>query len=440
MKKLNGLFVISLAFCLTAPAMGAAFRLRETNANALGYATAGEAAGAENKAPEQFANAATLGFMKKSSVAASLTYLKTSAKFTVMDAKAPTSAGGRSLSGSNGGDGGGNFLIPAAYMAMKLKHHLTFGFGITTPFGLRTDYDRTWVGKSRGIVSDLRVINFNPALAYRVNSFLSVGAGFNIQEAEAELSRNVDLSGGVPGASADATVRGKSHGYGFNVGVLVAPTANTKIGLSWRSAITHELKGDSQYSNRSNTFSDALLNNVKAPLHGQKAKARMTLPDIVILSGTWDVNSSWRLLGSVEWTRWSNLQELRVTFPDSSAKDSVENFSYKDTFFYALGALYKVNKNWTLKMGTAYDITPTSLAHRSPRIPDENRTWLSTGADYRMNERLTLGLNYSYIYVRQTNIDLKTGSANSDDVTKGTLRGHFKSDTHLVGAKLIYRW
>ncbi len=33
-----------------------------------------------------------------------------------------------------------------------------------TPFGLKTDYDDPWIGRFRGLKSELRMINVNPAI------------------------------------------------------------------------------------------------------------------------------------------------------------------------------------------------------------------------------------------------------------------------------------
>lgn len=415
----------------------AAFRLRETNASGVGRAMAGEAAAPEGTAAEQFDNAASLGFLDKSAVEVSTVYLRTKAAFTKDVATNPFTAGAGAIDSSKKADGGGNFVIPSAYLAWKASKSWTLGFGFTAPWGLRTEYDRDWVGKSRAILSDMQVFNFNPAVAWRINKYLAVGAGFNFQHASAELSRNLNVAGGV--VNADATIKGKSWGYGGNFGVLVAPTETTKVGLGWRTAITQKVKGDITYANRT-TYNAGAMRAAGIVLDGQDAEASMKLPDIFTLSGSWDVNKSWRLLGTIEWTRWSILRELQVKFPGSGAKDSVETFAYKNSMFYSLGAIYSYNKHWSLKGGIAYDVTPTSLEHRSPRIPDENRTWFSIGADYKHNDHLSFSLSYTYVYLPSIAIDLKTGtSLTSPDATKGTLKGKFSSDSHLIGARLTWR-
>lgn len=436
MYKRSHYLVAALALTAASYSADAAgFRVRETNGSAIGYAMAGIAAAPEGKAAEQFENAATLGFMD-TNVDISAMYLNTNSHFKGTKASNPFTGGGAALNlAKDGGNGGGHFIIPAAYVAYKASKSWSFGLGITTPFGLVTEYNREWIGKSHGIRSELRTININPAVAWRINDYVSIGAAWDVQHAKADLSRNLLVINVV---DADPRVKGDSWGYGGNFGLLVAPTKATKIGLGWRTSIQHTIKGDIRYNNRK-VYSEANMRLADIPLDGAKAKAKLKIPDIVTLSGSWDVNPAWRLLASIEWTRWSTFKELRVRY--SQGKESVETSNYKDSFFYALGALYQHNKNWGFRFGVAYDVTPTNLAHRSVRIPDENRMWFSGGAKYAWNDRSSLSLNYTYVYSRSANINQsRSNDQNAENFTKGDLVGSFDASSHIVGLNYIYKF
>lgn len=417
----------------------ASFRLRETNASGVGYAMAGAAAAPEGKAAEQFDNTAVLGFMEKSTIELSTVLLKTNAKFKVDSASEPFSAVGNLATArntGNGGNAGGTFLIPAFYLAHKVSKSWTLGFSFTTPFGLKTEYNPEWSGRSHAITSDLKTYDLAPALAWRVNEWLSLGAGMNVQYADAELSRHLRAGAAV---NAVSTIRGHSWGYGGNFGVLVAPTKTTKLGLAWRTAVKQKVKGDVKYTN--GTANPAAMTAAQIATEGTRAEATIKLPDILTLSGSWDVSKMWKLLATVEWTKWSTIPELRVKFPKGNFKDSVETFKYKDTWFYSIGTICQLNPFWAVKFGFAYDQTPTVDGYRSPRIPDANRMWFSTGADYKFNDQARVSLNYAYINIKDPKVNM-AGSTdpNSPEVSKGNLVGKVKADSHLIGLSLNFRF
>jgi long-chain fatty acid transport protein len=80
--------------------------------------------------------------------------------------------------------------------------------GISAPFGLATEYDRGWVGQAQSIKSEVRTINYNPSLAYRVSDKVSLGFGVNYQKIDAELTN----AGGV--------LKGDDSTWGWNAGAL----------------------------------------------------------------------------------------------------------------------------------------------------------------------------------------------------------------------------
>jgi long-chain fatty acid transport protein len=384
----------------------------------------------------------------------SLIVLKTSAKFNQSSASEPASnllavappTLNNARNTGNGGNAGGTFLIPAIYLAYKINKAWTMGMAFTTPFGLKTEYNRDWSGRSHAIKSDLKTYDFSPSLSVKLQEWLSLGFGLNIQYSEADLSRNIPvktIQGGalVNVVDADASIKGNSWGFGGNFGVIVAPLKNLKFGLAWRTALKHKVKGDITYDHRS-FYNEGRMAAAGIATNGARAEADMKLPDIFTLSMNWAVNKTWDLLGTIEYTKWSTIPELRVKFPGTvGAKDSVEIFKYKNTFFYSLGSVFHLNKHFDFKLGWAYDQTPTVNEHRSPRIPDANRQWFSVGFGWKPSDNVNLDLSYSYIKINTPKLDLK-GSTNPNSVeyTKGNLSGTYSANSHLVGLNMIYKF
>ena len=81
-------------------------------------------------------------------------------------------------------------------------------------------------------------------------------------------------------------------------------------------------------------------------------------------------------MADLTWVRWSRFKELRIRF-DNGVPDSVTPQNWDNNWRIAVGATYKLNEAWKLRAGLAYDQSPVDDAFRTPRIPDEDRTWLT---------------------------------------------------------------
>jgi long-chain fatty acid transport protein len=78
---------------------------------------------------------------------------------------------------------------PMATSPGSLTKDLFLGFGVSAPFGLATEYDQDgWAGQAQAIKSEIKTINFNPSVAYRVNDKVSLGFGVNYQTIDGELT------------------------------------------------------------------------------------------------------------------------------------------------------------------------------------------------------------------------------------------------------------
>ena len=163
---------------LAGGAQAAGFALIEQNASGLGNAYAGQAAVAGD-ASTIFFNPAGLTELEGRQAVLAGHYIQPSAQFA--GASTPATV-------ANGDDAGKPAFVPNAYYAMDVGPGLKFGVGLNAPFGLATEYDFPWAGMTQALLSDVKTINLNPSLAWRVNDRFSVGMGVNWQRIEAELS------------------------------------------------------------------------------------------------------------------------------------------------------------------------------------------------------------------------------------------------------------
>jgi long-chain fatty acid transport protein len=386
---------LALAGCASF-AHAAGFALIEQNASGLGNAFAGQAAAATDASTIYF-NPAGMTRLPDSQLVLAGSLIKPQAEFTGTVSPA--------IGGGNGGDAGDLSFVPNAYFAYRVTPDVRLGVGLNAPFGLKTEYDSTWKGRTQAIKSELKTINLNPAIAWQASESLSLGAGVSVQYVEATLTNSA-------GGAGLATVKGDDYGWGFNLGALWQVSDATRIGFAYRSKIDNTLKGDVSFS-------------VASALDGPLT-ADLTLPDSASLSLFQKLSPRWDLLADVTWTGWSDFDELRIV-RTSGALLSVTPENWQDAYRYSVGANYHLDDKLTLRGGLAYDETPVSDAFRTARIPDENRTWLAFGAQYRLSDKSMLDVGYAHLFIEDARINKKEGVV--------TLSGTYESSVDILSAQ-----
>ncbi len=360
-----------LAMCGSAAASG--FALIEQSASGMGNAFAGGAAIADD-ASTVFFNPAGMSRLSGKQIAIAAHAITPSAKYT-------SSAGVPS-----GGDAGSTSIVPNAYFVMKVKPDLRFGLGVNVPFGLETSYDPSWAGKQQAIKSKIETVNVNPSLSYQVNDKLSIGAGVDYQHIKGELTED---QGGAVGL---ADINGSDSTWGYNLGALYNVDAATRIGVAMRSAMSYTLSG---------TVATSL------PFANGPVTLAIKLPGNFSVSGFHQYNEKWDVMADVTWTGWSTFKQVNiVNAAGASISNTPEN--WKDTVRVSVGATYHYNPQWLSRVGVAYDQAPVPDAFRTARIPDNNRTWLSFGGQYKPSAASAIDVGYAHLFVSDTSINQPT--------------------------------
>jgi len=121
-----------------------------------------------------------------------------------------------------------------------------------------------------------------------------------------------------------------------------------------------------------------------------------------------------------------------VNYSNPAQPSSTSIFDWKDTWFASLGGDYRIDNNWTLRAGVAYDQTPTRDSTRTPRVPDGSRTWLSFGLGYQADNWKFEG-GYAHLWVDNGNIE-------HTSATFSTLVGDFESSSNLFAVSAQYKF
>ena len=428
------------AVCLVSAgnASAAGFALIEQSASGIGNAFAGSAASAED-ASTIFFNPAGMTFLPGKQIVVGVHAVMPTINFN--NAGSTTLNGAQALTGGNRGDAGSVGYVPNLYASLELSPTMWLGLGINAPFGLKTDYDAGWVGRYQALESDLKTININASIAFKVNDKISLGIGLSAQRAEATLTQAVDFGTICVGQLGSPTcsflgltpqnndgsqeLNASDWGYGYNLGAIFQISSDMRIGVTYRSRIDYTLSGTSTFSGVPTAFS------TNARFQNSNATADLTMPDTASLSVFQTFDDKWDIMSDITWTHWSVFSALTVNFANG-APANVTTENWRDTWRFSLGTSYKVSEAWKLRSGVAWDQTPVpSQTLRTARIPDNSRTWITVGASWSFAKGASVDFGYAHLFVPSAPIDHTQQAA-------GTLVGNYDGDVNILSVQAVW--
>ncbi|WP_438405573.1 OmpP1/FadL family transporter, partial [Aeromonas hydrophila] len=145
------------------------------------------------------------------------------------------------------------------------------------------------------------------SLAYRINELWSIGAGISAIQGEGEV-------GGVFNVGPHKIVKhleGDGWALGWNAGMLLTPSQNTRVGLSYRHDTTLTLEGNAQGANGLTPYEDT-------------GRLDLPLPATAELALFHQLTDKLALHGSLNWTNWSKFVQLEADL------NNLQNMHIKD--------------------------------------------------------------------------------------------------------------
>jgi long-chain fatty acid transport protein len=457
--------VATLALALSpAPVLASGFQLVEQNASGLGNAYSGQAAAVKDASAIYFNPAALTGIVG-GNVVLSVEPIIPSYEFNDAGSTPPSLPplpGAPPLGiplGGLGGNAGGVTPVPNGYFSYQVAETWWLGLGVNVPFGLTTEWESDWMGRFHGTKSSIHAINVNPTVAVKLGA-LSLGAGINWQQFDAELTQNTAYGGasfgtalaaGGPAAAAAILAQlggpaglaregltaldGDSTAWGWNVGLMLEPAEGFRLAASYRSQIEHTLEGTIAFENAP-TFVGLgdLSDGLNYAFSDRPITAGVKLPETLSLAFAWE-GESVEVMADWTWTGWSSIPSLDVVDENDLDVTSLV-LEFEDTWRAGLGVNFRVSEPVKLRLGVAYDKTPVLDIHRTPRLPDNDRTWLAGGLEWRLNEKHRFDLGYAYLLIDDASsalVALPQDPDYTEKLLKGNLVGSYTGSVSILG-------
>lgn len=295
--------------------------------------------------------------------------------------------------------------LPAAYAQYQVNDKWFVGGGVYAPYGLATRYKKDSYIADSARESTLEVVDYNLSTAYKLNSKWSFGASFVARYIYGKMTNNMT----VESYPAESEFELDGWTYTGTLGIMYEPSGNTRIGLSYKPKSIQRVKGDHTVTV---TTPMGIVDNIYPD-----GKASPDLPETTLLSVYHKPFEKVAFTGSARFTRWGDSFEdfsMTSSFTKAAGLKPVD-YSWQDSWTFSLGTEYYVNDNLTLRLGTAWDQSPTpDNRHRTHRIPDSDRIWLSAGLSWRQ-DNMQFDLGYAHLFMKKSYIRDSVNAAGYND-------------------------
>lgn len=445
------LAVASALLGMAAQVQAAGFQLAETSATGLGRAFAGEAAMADN-ASAQVRNPAMLTQLQGTQISGG--GIMVMPNVDIKGHAVSVDFQGKPVSGpvaSKAEDIAGNAFIPNLYLSHQLDDQLFIGLAVGSNYGMSTELQQGFRGTQFGNEASIKTIEINPNIAYRINDQFSIGGGvrFVMGKGSIGATSSVDTQiplavlqhKQVPGAipvpmgTTLKYMEGDDTAWGWQAGAAWQLDANNRIGFNYRSAVDLKLAG------HANGFAFNPLN----PSMKFDGSMELTLPATAEISSFNQLTDKLAMHASVNWTDWSAFDKLEADIPalGNRATQLVKQENWHDSYRFALGATYNLDRQSLVRVGVAYDKSAVDENTRTMTIPEMNRYWFSAGYGYKFTENFNVDMGLTYIVADKAKVSEPRPGIASDLASVpfgGVFSGTTEGNILLFGLQASYKF
>lgn len=405
MNKLKKSFICLLTSSCLSQAYASGLQIWDQNAAGVGDYHAGYAVDAAD-ASTSFYNPAGLTYLDKMQVVGGIVAAPTN---IVYNGKVNVSTVNPVTPQFISNAQAGTFnAIPDLYFAQPLSARLTWGLGLSAPFGCNTGYNTATYMRYASTKTTIQTIDMGPSLGFKLRNNLSVGGGVDAIYGDAVFDQYAGFAD-TTGLDTLSDNRLNGWGYGYHLGALYQPTLHTRLGLSYHSKVDQHLTGRSRFIGdlaNSGAFTGDLTPSTQI---SNNLKSNLTLPPYTTLSGLQNITDQWSILASATYTQWRYIKTLElenIAVADSSSGAAVNNAvayitqNFHNTWNLALGTEYQVNQKIKVRSGAGYDQTPIpGSTYRYPQTPDQNRIAVAVGGQYKITKKAIMDLGWTHLFM-----------------------------------------
>ncbi len=286
--------------------------------------------------------------------------------------------------------------LGSVFLTHRFNEDLAVGLGISTPFGVTINWPRQ--GAFRYALPYDTVLQngaINPAIAWRVNKAVTIGAGLDIHISRMKLDQAYPWALTVPGApDGDATYEADGAGVGAYVGLNFDLGCGRRLSLMGRLPVQIDYEGE------------FTVNQIPTPLAGLVQPttpflSSMEFPGSVAVGYGQKLSECTEIGFDLEWIGNSTHEQVPLDIGTNQfmlgGKD-VLPLQWQDSWSLGFGVSHHLSPCLVGRAGYLFSASPMSEATYLPAVPSNDRHIFSVGLGVT-TKRGVIDLGYNYIHM-----------------------------------------
>jgi long-chain fatty acid transport protein len=279
-------------------------------------------------------------------------------------------------------------IIPAGSFSYvhPISDRLKLGFSVHNYFGLALDWKDDWVGRYSAVQTAVVAPQFQPSVGYKVNDWLSVGAGAAATLGYLRDKMRVAPLFGQEGEDGKLRISDSDWAMQYNLAVMIEPSDRTRIGIRYLSETDLDFKDAPDVSGKD-------LPNPNLPVLDLGIKMPQTIH--AGIHHQW--NDDLALLGSVGWEEFSRFGKVQVGLDGTGVSTTLDE-GFRDVWHFGVGAEYKYKPKWELTAGFSLDSSMANDSTRPIVIPMGTLYRYALGFKHNVRDDLTIGGGFTWVW------------------------------------------
>ena len=292
--------------------------------------------------------------------------------------------------------------------------NIYFGGGMYGTSGMGVDYPETSYVSAAGYkfrgYSNLSLWQMAPALAWKVNDQLSLGAALDIGYMSASFQQQIVNSSGNVINGVNMSRSASAFALGATLGMLYKINPTWTVGASYTTEQSYKLK----YNLAAN---DIYTGGTPSYSAGQYTLTMKT-PQMAAVGVTMHATPALSVSAQVKYIGWKDvMNKLSITGPTDYNGFTPK---WKDQTVYAIAANYKVTPALQVRAGYNYGKSPikASSAAYNMILPAVVESHYTAGFDYELNNHWKLGGAFMYAPKVTFTAPASTGATDANNSQK----------------------
>ena len=262
---------------------------------------------------------------------------------------------------------------------------------MTAQLGGGVDYGGDFVGRYSAQKSVLGGYGISPAVAYRVNDKLSVGAGLSSVYTDLDLDVAINRPGPMANdgvAKFDELTDWSYQGY---LGLTYQASDRLTLGAVYRGEADADLEGDLHF-----------FNVPPGSMTGDGA-IDYTYPQVIQVGVKYQLTPDTILMADLDWEEWSKFGATRVDINNNAVETFDRNWD--DTWHIGFAVMHRLSEGQRISAGIGYDSSPVSDQYRTADLPADEQVRLSAGYFNEFSENMSFALGGTFLWLGDGKMD-----------------------------------